>query len=62
MFPLWFPNGNDVNSGFFDSTSSMSVYTVRITIWECPGWEGANEHSNKFLGAQCNGPLLTSAP
>jgi hypothetical protein len=62
MFVMWVPYGNDVRDGFFDGTTDISVYLVRLTVWECPGWQGANEHNNVFLGAQCNGTLLTSSP
>jgi hypothetical protein len=62
MYPMWGPFGADVAAGFFGSTPSFSIYLVRLTVWECPGWEGPNEHSNVFAGAQCNGTLLTSGP
>jgi hypothetical protein len=62
VFPTWGPFGADVAAGFFGSTPSFSILQVRLTIWACNGWEGPNEHSNVFTGAQCNGTILTSAP
>jgi hypothetical protein len=58
MMVPWLVNNND----FSKFTASVTVYIQRLTIWECADWRGSNENSNIFIGNQCNGTLLTSAP